>query len=739
MNTQNILRFYGSKLDFKLDSSEFYDFELTKDDYDNAISDVISNYEPLLESTFTNNIDVPYQIEISQDNLINRRTEKGWTTNFVFNRDNLPWSSGSVFYYWGITNEVVDTNYLDNNLSFQFTENGEIEWVAVHYSGDCNPISGYMSSSYIATGKTDTLCSDGTSNDFNLTITFERNYNLTGCDIENEGGWNDLIQGPHAIPYTDQVWEPTGDTVGFLSGAFLGHADQIVTGYTMTTGSFDWVTGATEYTYVEELNKKWSNERDKRLGTLKIYLNGERIYKLMDWEEIVPSLRNSENNIIQSWGGGTSGSLDLHIGDTQFSLKKIEYFDFPLDFTHVRNYYRTEIKPNFSIIECNALCSDSPIGFVKPSPTPTPTPSNTPTPTPTPTPVPINNNIVIDANFSPGSTIILYTATSDIPVLTNTTIAFDNIIELYDGTSILIRVSITILEGETVGTYEKILRIAYNDVNPNICEFTNFASDNNVLINPPQLNTFVFENVIPEEEVIYDAIITDDDLIYHDNQLYISAGDNIYIRFVEPPSTTPNPTPTPSSTPIPTPSVTPSVTPSGTPIPTPTPTPTPSSSPSVVCDTFTFNSINANTTINSAIKTSGGGWDSSAYSVETYINPVSVTFNLSNTNIGTMGGFSVNPTLYGSTYQNATFGLYCENGNLKIYENGNNVYTVFDGGTITPSDLFMVDYDGTNVKYYFNGSLVYTSLQSITQPLYVFFPLLTANEGVTNVCVKETP
>jgi hypothetical protein len=105
-----------------------------------------------------------------------------------------------------------------------------------------------------------------------------------------------------------------------------------------------------------------------------------------------------------------------------------------------------------------------------------------------------------------------------------------------------------------------------------------------------------------------------------------------------------------------------------------------------------------------------------------------------------MGGFSVNPTLSESTYENATFGLYCENGSsLKIYENGTNVYTVFEGGNITPSDLFKVEYNGSVVNYYYNGSIVYTSLQTITQPLHIFFPLLTENEGVINVCVIEYP
>ena len=216
------------------------------------------------------------------------------------------------------------------------------------------------------------------------------------------------------------------------------------------------------------------------------------------------------------------------------------------------------------------------------------------------------------------------------------------------------------------------------------------------------------------------------------------------IQFQVPPTPTPTPTVTVTPTLTPTPTVT--VTPTETLTPTPTPTVTPNPSPTptptipIVCDSFTFTGVNATTTINSAIKTTGGGWNSSAYSVETYTNPVYVTFNMSSTNIGAMGGFSVNPTFSESTYENATFGLYGENGvNLKIYENGSNVYTVFEGGNITPSDLFKVEYNGTVVNYYYNGSLVYTSLQTITQPLHIFFPLLTENEGVINVCVIETP
>jgi len=41
MNNQNILKFFGSRLDVKLDSSEYYDYELSKigNDYNKEVLD----------------------------------------------------------------------------------------------------------------------------------------------------------------------------------------------------------------------------------------------------------------------------------------------------------------------------------------------------------------------------------------------------------------------------------------------------------------------------------------------------------------------------------------------------------------------------------------------------------------------------------------------------------------------------------------------------------------------------
>jgi hypothetical protein len=187
---------------------------------------------------------------------------------------------------------------------------------------------------------------------------------------------------------------------------------------------------------------------------------------------------------------------------------------------------------------------------------------------------------------------------------------------------------------------------------------------------------------------------------------------------------TPAPTPSPTETSI---------------LTTPTPTPSSTQLP-LICDSFTFNSINANTTTTSAIKTSGGGWDSSAYSVETYTSPLTLTFQTTANGNTLMGGFSYNPTSNPTTYLNTTYGIYTYGGNqIEIYENGSQASVVGLSSNVSSSDVWKVDYNGTNVRYYRNDILLYTSSNPVTQPLHAFFALNTPAEGVNNVCLTETP
>ena len=214
------------------------------------------------------------------------------------------------------------------------------------------------------------------------------------------------------------------------------------------------------------------------------------------------------------------------------------------------------------------------------------------------------------------------------------------------------------------------------------------------------------------------------------------------------------PTPTPTNTPTNTPSVTPTITVTSTPTQTITPTPTttvtptenftptPTQTPTVTptipltCDSFTFDSINAITTINSAIKASGGGWDAGAFSSESYTNPITLTFQTTANGNILMGGFSYNPLANVETYVNISYGIYLQNNFVEIYENGNQVYVP---GSITTlsTDVWKVEYNGTNVTYYKNNVLIYTSSNLVTQPLHAFFALYTLAEGVNNVCLTE--
>jgi hypothetical protein len=339
MYSQNILNYYGSKLDLALDSSQLYDFEIakTENDFDNELLDLTSEitYTSLVidSSCVTSGLNTikPWVIEIAEpytgetcDFTVRKRTEKGWTLNFVFNRESNPWISGNTFYYWGISGETDPLNYLDNNLSFSFTSDGRIMWEALHYSGYCGE-SGFTGTSVTYSGQTPVLCTGGTSDDFEITITFKRYREYDDCDLLNEGGSNDLI-----------------------------------TGWTVTN-AFDVLTGATEeFTLTEMLNQRWWYERQKRLGVLKIYLNGKRVYKLSGWEEIIPSTRTSGNTIVQVWGGGTTESGGIHEGTTGFNLKEIKYYEEPLDFLHIRHNYLVITQNMYNITECaNNECVDN--------------------------------------------------------------------------------------------------------------------------------------------------------------------------------------------------------------------------------------------------------------------------------------------------------------------------------------------------------------------------------------------
>jgi hypothetical protein len=103
-------------------------------------------------------------------------------------------------------------------------------------------------------------------------------------------------------------------------------------------------------------------KRQRRLGTLKIYLNGRPIYKKENWEEVVASNRGVQP-FIQSWGGGTGLMNNVHSGVSCFNIKSIKYYEEPLGFVHVRHNFLTRIN-NYDFFICGIDCDDDLISYV---------------------------------------------------------------------------------------------------------------------------------------------------------------------------------------------------------------------------------------------------------------------------------------------------------------------------------------------------------------------------------------
>jgi hypothetical protein len=84
--------------------------------------------------------------------------------------------------------------------------------------------------------------------------------------------------------------------------------------YTSTTTTYTATTIDTPYgREVVELNNKWLQQKDYRLGRLKIYVNGRRFHTFENFEEVIPRALNTEREkqigvpFNLSWGGGTQG------------------------------------------------------------------------------------------------------------------------------------------------------------------------------------------------------------------------------------------------------------------------------------------------------------------------------------------------------------------------------------------------------------------------------------------------
>ena len=267
-----------------------------------------------------------------------------------------------------------------------------------------------------------------------LDVVFERNITWNDCDLLNMGGLGDIRQ----MHYTASTYNNSVS----LIGPPLTHS------------------GNTYPSKVEtiQLNRKWLDQREYRLGKLKFFVNGKLFMTIENFEEIIPRELNEVKekqigvpfNI--SWGGGTfglresltfsgcSGATGPYIQDPEVmcdntlsgtslsalttnilleqnfggtfmgGISEFRMYVEPLGAAQVQHNYRI-LKDKFNLFNFNCpnnscIVDDGDFTVILiPNTTPTPTPSVTPSITPTPsigpptTPTPTPTSIP----FIPGS------------------------------------------------------------------------------------------------------------------------------------------------------------------------------------------------------------------------------------------------------------------------------------------------------------------------------------------------
>ena len=208
-----------------------------------------------------------------------------------------------------------------NAFGVRLTDDMRLGYRTIRYTGECvttgetcNTGSTFNCDYVIEESYSEPICNfiiaSGNCKDtwIQVDVVFDRNLYLEDCEIFNNGGINDLVKvrtdkfqryGTHkgsSSPYgchpTPPIPEdnPCKDQYPrFIEDAYFNfdcHGAQV---------------------------QSWFGEREYRLGTLTFYVNGRRVHKVENYEEIIPRQLNTNRQTQvgvaynMSWGGGTFG------------------------------------------------------------------------------------------------------------------------------------------------------------------------------------------------------------------------------------------------------------------------------------------------------------------------------------------------------------------------------------------------------------------------------------------------
>ena len=135
-------------------------------------------------------------------------------------------------------------------------------------------------------------CNSQTERWVMISAVFERYTTIEECDLQNLGGLNDLRTVTTQSSIDGQSYKLISPPETHLGSKLEPKIHKV------------------------RFNKKWFDELDYRLGTLKLYVNGYLFYVIEDFEEIIPRELNTEKEkqvgvpYNLSFGGGTQGLHD---------------------------------------------------------------------------------------------------------------------------------------------------------------------------------------------------------------------------------------------------------------------------------------------------------------------------------------------------------------------------------------------------------------------------------------------
>jgi hypothetical protein len=141
--------------------------------------------------------------------------------------------------------------------------------------------------------------------------------------------------------------------------------------------------------------------------------------------------------------------------------------------------------------------------------------------------------------------------------------------------------------------------------------------------------------------------------------------------------------------------------------------------------------LNVEATGNNLVKIQSNGWNGGAASLNRVYNNGYVQFTATETNTARMLGLSDNAL--NANFTSIQYAIYLTNiGSVQIYESGTNRGTV---DTYFPGDVFRIAVEGSVVKYYRNGAILFISNVAPTFPLLVDVSINTNGGTFTNVLV----